>query len=151
MKEYFAEAKQYFAFQWHITDDCDQRCRHCYIFSENNCKKLDSMSWEQMQEVVTNCEDFCEMYHRLPYFYITGGDPILHPDFWKLLALLKRKSIPFGPTQQVMDDIFAFIDRNKLKLCIGASYGFGDIREACMALDGGKVNGKIVVEVSGNG
>lgn len=42
-------AKQYFAFQWHITDDCDQRCKHCYIFSENNGKKLDSMSWEQME------------------------------------------------------------------------------------------------------
>jgi len=26
---------QYFAFQWHITDTCDQRCQHCYIFSEN--------------------------------------------------------------------------------------------------------------------
>ena len=87
--------KEYFAFQWHITDDCDQRCKHCYIFSENNCKRLDSMSWEQMQEVVANCEDFCEMYHRLPYFYITGGDPILHPDFWRLLELLKAKDIPF--------------------------------------------------------
>lgn len=52
------------------------------------------------------------------------------------------------PTQQAMDDIFAFIDRNKLKPCIGASYGFEDIREACMALDEGKVNGKIVVEVA---
>lgn len=30
--------KEYFAFQWHITDECDQRCKHCYIFSENNCK-----------------------------------------------------------------------------------------------------------------
>lgn len=37
----------------------------------------------------------CEMYDRLPYFYITGGDPILHPDFWKLLELLKNKDIPF--------------------------------------------------------
>lgn len=36
----------------------------------------------------------------------------------------------------------------KLKPCIGASYGFGNIREACMVLDGGKVNGKIVVEVA---
>lgn len=54
------------------------------------------MSWDEMQAVVANCEDFCEMYHRLPYFYITGGDPILHPDFWKLLALLKRKRIPFA-------------------------------------------------------
>ena len=32
--------REYFAFQWHITDDCDQRCKHCYIFSEENCKKV---------------------------------------------------------------------------------------------------------------
>lgn len=32
--------KPYFAFQWHITDVCDQRCKHCYIFAEDNCKKL---------------------------------------------------------------------------------------------------------------
>ncbi len=23
--------KSYFAIQWHITDTCDQRCKHCYI------------------------------------------------------------------------------------------------------------------------
>jgi radical SAM/SPASM domain protein of ACGX system len=31
----------------------------------------------------------------MPYFYITGGDPILHPDFWRLCELLKVKAIPF--------------------------------------------------------
>ena len=63
--------KQYFSFQWHITDECDQRCKHCYIFSEDNCKKLDSMNWEQMQETFHNCLDFCKVYGRLPYFYIS--------------------------------------------------------------------------------
>lgn len=87
--------KEYFAFQWHITDECDQRCKHCYIFSGEGCQKLNSMNWDQMQEVVANCEDFCKVYDRLPYFYITGGDPILHPDFWKLLVLLHSKNIPF--------------------------------------------------------
>lgn len=87
--------KQYFSFQWHITDECDQRCKHCYIFSEDSCKRIDSMSWEQMQDTFYNCLDFCEMYNRLPYFYITGGDPILHADFWRLLALIKEKNIPF--------------------------------------------------------
>ena len=87
--------KQYFSFQWHITDDCDQRCKHCYIFSENNCKVPDSMSWDEMRETLCNCLDFCETYHRLPYFYITGGDPILHPDFWRLLGLLKEHQVPF--------------------------------------------------------
>ena len=87
--------KQYFSFQWHITDECDQRCKHCYIFSEDNCKKPDSMNWNEMQETFYNCLDFCKVYERLPYFYITGGDPILHPDFWKLLELLKEHAIPF--------------------------------------------------------
>lgn len=87
--------KEYFAFQWHITDECDQRCKHCYIFSEDNCKQLNSMSFAQMEEVIANCEDMCEMYDRQPYFYITGGDPILHQDFWRLMELLKSKEIPF--------------------------------------------------------
>lgn len=87
--------KSYFAFQWHITDECDQRCKHCYIFSENACKKLDAMTWEQMQKTLENCLDFCRAYDRLPYFYITGGDPILHPDFWRLLERLHELRIPF--------------------------------------------------------
>ncbi len=87
--------KQYFSFQWHITDECDQRCKHCYIFSADNDKPLISMTWEQMQDTLYNCLDFCEMYNRLPYFYITGGDPILHPDFWRLLRLIHKHNIPF--------------------------------------------------------
>ena len=87
---------QYFSFQWHITDECDQRCKHCYIFSGEGCKELKSMTWKQMTEVVANCEDFCKVYGRVPYFYITGGDPILHPDFWKLMVLLKSKNIPLA-------------------------------------------------------
>ena len=85
----------YFSFQWHITDACDQRCKHCYIFSGEGCKELKSMTWEQMQKVIANCEDFCKVYNRVPYYYITGGDPIIHPDFWKLMVLLKSKNISF--------------------------------------------------------
>lgn len=48
-----------------------------------------------MQHVVENCCNMCETYERLPYFYITGGDPILHQNFWDLLQLLKKKKIPF--------------------------------------------------------
>ena len=87
--------KQYFAFQWHITDDCDQRCKHCYIFSENACKRIETMSLCDMRTVFDNCLDFCRTFGRLPYFYITGGDPILHPDFWSLLSLMKENDIPF--------------------------------------------------------
>lgn len=49
------------------------------------------------------------------------------------------------PTQQVMQEIYRFMDKHQLKPMIGAEYRFTDIREACMALDAGKINGKIVV------
>ena len=45
----------------------------CIIFSGEGCKELKSMTWKQMKEVVANCEDFCKVYDRIPYFYITGG------------------------------------------------------------------------------
>ena len=76
-------------------------------------------------------------------FALNGFDPI--------------KEIPNGvyltgffsnyPTQETVDDIFAFLNKHRLEPMIGASYNFDHIRDACIALDGGKVNGKIVVTV----
>ena len=88
--------KPYFAFQSHLTDTCDPRCKHCYIFAEDNCKALTELPWEKMKQVVESCEDMCGKLGRTPYFYITGGDPILHRDFWKLASLLKEKGITWG-------------------------------------------------------
>ena len=51
------------------------------------------------------------------------------------------------PTQPVMRDIFRFMDERRLKPFVGAVYSFERIREACEALDSGKVNGKIVVKM----
>ena len=124
--------RQYLSFQWHITDDCDQRCKHCYIFSENNCKELESMTREQMQDTFYNCLDFCEVYHRIPYFYITGGDPILHPDFWKLIALMKEHWIAFtilGNPFHLTDDVC-----QRLKACGCEKYQLS-IDELCETHD----------------
>lgn len=49
------------------------------------------------------------------------------------------------PTQQVMDEIFAFLHEKKLIPVSGEVFGFDEIREAVIAQDEGKVNGKIVV------
>lgn len=49
------------------------------------------------------------------------------------------------PSQKVMNDIFRFLAEHHLKPCRGAEYDFEHITEACIALDSGKVNGKIVV------
>lgn len=86
--------KPYFAVQWHITDICDQRCRHCYIYASNSlCVR--SMPYDEMLGVLNNIEEFCEKSGRTPYIYLTGGDPVLHPDFRRLLTLLARRKIRF--------------------------------------------------------
>ena len=76
-------------------------------------------------------------------FALNGFDPI--------------KEIPNGvyltgffsnyPMQETVNDIMAFLNKHRLEPMIGASYDFDHIRDACIALDGGKVNGKIVVTV----
>lgn len=85
---------EYFAFQWHITDSCDQRCDHCYIFSEGH-PHLIEMPCEKAKEVIAQCEEMSGKLNRLPYFYITGGDPLLHRDFRKILEMVKEHGIPF--------------------------------------------------------
>ena len=50
-----------------------------------------------------------------------------------------------SPTQKVMDDIFGFMKAHRLAPMIGAKFDLAHIRQACEALDGGTVNGKIVV------
>ena len=74
-------------------------------------------------------------------FTLNGFDPI--------------KDIPNGvyltgffsnyPTQPIIDSIFRFIRDNAIKPAFGSEFNFDEITQACVALDGGKVNGKIVV------
>jgi radical SAM/SPASM domain protein of ACGX system len=88
------EMPDYFAIQWHITDVCDQRCKHCYIFSEGHpC--LISTPWEELVATFEQIKTFCTKINRTPYIYLTGGDPILHPDFWRLLDVFKRDNVRF--------------------------------------------------------
>ena len=51
------------------------------------------------------------------------------------------------PEQADIDSIFAFLTEHKLQPLIGKTFAFRDIAKACEACDGGKVNGKIVVEL----
>ena len=86
--------REYFAFQWHITDRCDQRCKHCYLFAEGHGPLIET-PWEQLVRTLDNIERMADKMDRAPYLYITGGDPILHRHFWDLLTLVHSRGIPF--------------------------------------------------------
>lgn len=75
-----------FTFQWHITENCNLRCKHCY---QEGCKP--QMSFEQMQDVLKNLKQFADDLKKARKLdnlkvnvTLTGGEPLLHPDFWRL-------------------------------------------------------------------
>lgn len=85
---------KYFAFQWHITESCDLRCKHCYVFSEGHTQLVE-MPYEKCLHVLDNIEDMAHRLGSLPYLNITGGDPILHSRFWDLLNEVSHRGIAF--------------------------------------------------------
>ncbi len=90
------DRKTHFVFQWHITDECGQRCRHCYIYGADAAKRPDTMPWEQLVNVLEMCMRFCGQMYYQPHICLTGGDPLMHPDFWRLAGLLHMERIPFS-------------------------------------------------------
>lgn len=42
---------EYFAFQWHITEACDQRCKHCYIYALGSHARFRQMAEKDMDAV----------------------------------------------------------------------------------------------------
>ncbi|MEE0026454.1 MAG: radical SAM/SPASM domain protein, ACGX system [Atopobiaceae bacterium] len=96
-----------FPIQWHITDPCDQRSKHCYIFAEG-APSVRTMSYDTCENVVGQIEGLCQQLGMEPYVYLTGGDPILHPDFWRIMGLLCERGMriaimgnPFHLTPEV--------------------------------------------------
>ena len=68
-----------FTLQWHITQNCDLHCRHCYDRSDRA-----DMTIEQGIQVLDDLYRFCEEHHVYGQVSFTGGNPLLYPDFLTL-------------------------------------------------------------------
>jgi len=65
-----------FTLQWHITQRCDLRCRHCYDRSDRQ-----EMEVSQGVRVLDELYDFCQKHHVVAQVTFTGGNPLLYPHF----------------------------------------------------------------------
>ena len=82
---------KFFKLQWHITERCNFRCSHCY--QENY--DTSEMSLGQMEEVLKQFVALLKKWEipsRRAELTITGGEPFLHKDFFKLLAQIYKYS-----------------------------------------------------------
>jgi radical SAM protein with 4Fe4S-binding SPASM domain len=76
-----------FLIQWHLTERCNLRCRHCYQDNQNQ----EEMSFSEIAGVIEAAgrmvQDWQEAYDLefQPSFNVTGGEPFLRPDFFPIL------------------------------------------------------------------
>jgi selenobiotic family peptide radical SAM maturase len=68
-----------FTLQWHITDACGLRCRHCYTDRRQPPAPL-----AQLRDVLRDLARFCRSRRVEGHVCLTGGDPFCHPDFFEL-------------------------------------------------------------------
>ena len=86
-----------FSIQWHLTDKCDQRCKHCYIYGRQRKVRVHSeLDLNECFMIVEDFLQFCQTMECDPFFSITGGDPLLFSGVWELLRYLYEKEIPFS-------------------------------------------------------
>ncbi len=75
-----------FFVQWHLTERCNLRCRHCYQGAA-----VPEMSRGEIRRGIDNIRDAFKSWETehdvalSPAFHFTGGEPLLSPDLWDVL------------------------------------------------------------------
>jgi AdoMet-dependent heme synthase len=79
-----------FFVQWHLTDRCNLRCRHCYQqdvgTGEMSFPEIRSVA-DEVEETLKAWADAYEVSFT-PSFNVTGGEPFLREDIFEILAEL---------------------------------------------------------------
>jgi MoaA/NifB/PqqE/SkfB family radical SAM enzyme len=73
-------------FQWHITDACNFRCRHCY---QDNFTKDSELGLDALINIYNNISSSAG--DKKIVINLTGGEPFLRADFFEFLAYLDRQ------------------------------------------------------------
>lgn len=72
-----------------LTDCCNMRCAHCGSRCESGGRNL------QYQDIVSVLEQVRE---ENPFIMLTGGEPMLHPEFFRIIKTLKDMGFQWGMT-----------------------------------------------------
>lgn len=88
--------KQRFSMQWHITDKCDQHCKHCYIYEGKDKDLKYELDLKTLSEILDNFIKSCTLMDKEPFLTITGGDPLLYDKIWEFLEIVKSKNVYFA-------------------------------------------------------
>lgn len=82
LEGYFRENPHLNTFHIELTSKCNERCVHCYIPHENKNTDIDTAF---MLDILEQCKEMGVIT-----VVFSGGEPMLHPDFCKLLHYAKK-------------------------------------------------------------
>ncbi|MBP1357078.1 MAG: radical SAM protein, partial [Sulfolobus sp.] len=73
---------------WHITNRCNLECIHCLWKSGPKATFPGELNEEEAINFAKIVVD-----HEVPYVAISGGEPLLHPAFWKIAEIIRSHDI----------------------------------------------------------
>jgi radical SAM protein with 4Fe4S-binding SPASM domain len=74
-----------FHIQWHITNLCNLRCKHCY---QEDFSKKNDLTWAGLKRVADNTLATLSEWDRKACIHLTGGEPLLREELFSLLYYL---------------------------------------------------------------
>ena len=80
-----------FFLQWHITHACNLRCAHCY-----QAEYRSHMPREELLQALDQFDEMLAGQDVQAQINLTGGEPLLHPDFFPLAEEIRRRGHRLG-------------------------------------------------------
>jgi len=77
-----------FYIQWHITNYCNLRCKHCYQEDFSKNKDLDEVGLKKLSD---NLLTTINEWDKTACIHFTGGEPLLKPELFYFLNYLDQK------------------------------------------------------------
>lgn len=79
---------QGFTLQWHLTNECELHCKHCYDRTQPS-----PLNFEQAKQIVSDFSAFCRNKRILGQVVLTGGNPFLFDNFMNLYHLIANTEL----------------------------------------------------------
>ncbi len=75
-----------FILQWHLSENCNLKCLHCYQESH----KPIQLKYEELIDIYNQFKELLKKLKMKGHINITGGEPLCNPHLFKILDLIKK-------------------------------------------------------------
>jgi len=79
-----------FHIQWHITDNCNLLCKHCY---QDDFSQKRELNWQGLKMVADNLIETMKLWGSSLSLSLTGGEPFLKKELFKLIDYLSSSEV----------------------------------------------------------